>query len=105
MSEFTWDSGNRVHVAEHDVTPEEAEQVVLNNPFDLKFEIRNGEERLAQLGETNAGRILIVVTTMRDDLIRVVTAFPANKRLRNLYLTKKEGMYAQGGSEETELQE
>ena len=87
--QFDWDRGNIDHIALHGVTPAEAEQVVLNDPIDLQFQLRNGEERIAQVGETAAGRILVVITTVRDDLIRVVTAFPAIRRLRKLYLAQK----------------
>jgi uncharacterized protein len=87
---FDWNEANIRHIAEHGISPSEAEQVVLNNPLDLQFQLRNGEERIAQVGETDAGRILVVITTMRDDLIRVVTAFPAKERIRNVYLAQKE---------------
>jgi uncharacterized DUF497 family protein len=100
---FHWDEVNTRHIAKHGVTPPEAEQVVLNKPVDLEFQTGSGEERIVQLGETDEGRILVVVTTMRDDLIRVVTAFPAAKRLRKLYIAEK-GSY-EGGTEEEKLQE
>jgi uncharacterized DUF497 family protein len=87
---FSWDEANRSHIAEHDVSSEEAEQVVLNNPVDLEVQLRSGEERTLQLGETRTGRVLVVVTTWRDDRIRVITAFPANKKLRTLYERRRE---------------
>lgn len=105
MDGFFWDSGNKEHIAKHKVTPAEAEQVVSNNPIDLPLQVRNGEERIAQVGETDAGRLLVVITTMRDGLIRVVTAFPASKHFRNVYNAQKGCMDDQGGIEETELQE
>lgn len=89
MPQFDWDRGNVEHVASHGITPAEAEQVVLNHPIDLRFEVRGGEERIAQVGETDAGRILVVITTVRKDKIRVVTAIPANRKLRKLYLAQK----------------
>ncbi len=101
---FNWDKGNINHIAQHGISPAEAEQVINNNPLDLDFDTRNGEERTAQLGPTDAGRILVVITTMRDDLIRVVTAYPATKRLQHVYLTQKD-VTREGGIEETELQE
>ena len=100
---FDWDKANVAHIALHRVTPPEAEQVVLNDPLDLSFETSSGEERTAQVGETDAGRVLVVITTMRDDLIRVVTAFPAAKRLRKLYIIHR-GTH-EGGTEEEEIQE
>ena len=101
---FHWDAGNVDHIAKHGITPAEAEQVILNNPFDLEFQVRNGETRIPQLGETDAGRVLVVVTTMREELIRVVTAFPADVRLRKFYYAQK-GSTHEGGTEESELQE
>jgi uncharacterized DUF497 family protein len=40
-----------------------------------------GEERYLNLGATAQGRILLVVTTWREDRVRVVTAFEPIKRL------------------------
>jgi uncharacterized DUF497 family protein len=86
---FDWDDANRRHLAEHGVEPFEAEQVIANDPFDLEEQLRNGEERLLQVGETNALRILVVVTMWRGSKIRVVTAFPATPQLRSLYIAQK----------------
>ncbi|MGA9020618.1 MAG: BrnT family toxin [Terracidiphilus sp.] len=101
---FDWDTGNLNHIALHGVSRVEAEQAVLNDPIDLQFQDGTGEERVVQVGETNAGRILVVVTTMRDHLIRVVTAFPAKRRIRKVYLAQRKSIH-EGGTEETELQE
>ena len=38
--EFDWDEANIGHVALHSVLPEEAEQVILNDPVDLGEETR-----------------------------------------------------------------
>lgn len=73
--EFDWDEVNVGHVGRHSVLPDEAEQVILNDPVDLGIEIVEGEDRYLDLGATVKGRILLVVTTSRKDRIRVVTAF------------------------------
>jgi uncharacterized DUF497 family protein len=86
---FDWDSANIAHIAEHEVEPEEAEQVILNRPVDLKSELRNGEERVPHIGETDAGRILVVVTTLVGKKVRVITAWPANKSYRRYFLSMK----------------
>jgi uncharacterized DUF497 family protein len=86
---FDWDEANRKHLADHGVTPSEAEEVVTNDPLDLEEQFRNGEERLMQIGETNAMRILVVVTTWRGNRLRVVTAFPATPQLRKFYTAHK----------------
>ena len=83
--DFDWDSANMEHIARHGVTPEEAEQVVQNDPLDAPAAIRNGEVRTVHLGETDAGRLLVVVVTERSSKYRVVTARPAKKKERAFY--------------------
>jgi uncharacterized protein len=87
--QFEWDEQNVHHLALHQIAPVEAEQVIRNRPLDLESLLRNGEQRLAQIGETDAGRVLIVITTMRDNKIRVVTAWPANRNYRRYFLSMK----------------
>jgi uncharacterized DUF497 family protein len=88
--EFDWDEGNMGHLARHSVLPEEAEQVILNNPVDLGLEIVEREERYLNLGATLRGRVLLVVTTWREDRVRVVTAFEPIKRLIQFYYQERE---------------
>ena len=88
--EFDWDEANTGHIALHSVLPEEAEQVILNDPVDVGVEIIKGEERFINLGPTNKGRILLVVTTWREDRVRVVTAFEPIKRLIQFYYQQRE---------------
>ncbi len=93
MVQFDWDDGNRAHIAAHSVSCEEAEQVINNEPFDLEFQPVDGEERFVQLGETNAGRILVVVSTWRETLIRVITAFDAPNAMKRVYIVQKGNLY------------
>jgi uncharacterized DUF497 family protein len=101
---FDWDEGNLGHLKNHRISPEEPEQVILNRPIDRESYIRNGEERTAQIGETDEGRILIVVSTMRGKKVRVVTAWPAKERLRRYFLTQKRNGNV-GRTEEQDLRE
>ena len=87
--EFDWDQANIGHVGRHRVLPDEAEQIVLNDPMDLGMEIVEGEERHVSLGATAKGRLLIVVTTWRGGRIRVVTAFEPIKRLIEFYYKER----------------
>ena len=89
--EFDWDEANVGHLARHSVRPEEAEQVILNNPVDLGMEIVEREERDLNLGATLQGRVLLVVTTWRENRVRVVTAFEPIKRLIQFYYREREG--------------
>jgi uncharacterized DUF497 family protein len=87
---FEWDAHNISHIARHDVKPEEAERVILNDPLDFGFDPdANGEERWTYLRETDQARILMVVITLRGAKIRVVTSFEAEKRDKLAYLKMK----------------
>src|SRR5260370_22315599 len=88
--EFGWEEGNSGNVACHSVAPEEAEQVILHDPVDLGMEIIEGEERYLNPGATVQGRVLLVVTTWREDRVRVVTAFEPIKRLIQFYYQERE---------------
>ena len=89
---FDWDKANIGHIAEHDVVPEEAEEVMLNGPLDVGYDVVNGEERWSYLGETDEGRILRVIITLRGRLIRVLTAFEPSRFQKNLFLERKVGL-------------
>ena len=89
---FDWDDANTAHLAEHDVAPEEAEEVVFGDPLDAGFEAVEGEDRWSYIGETNDGRILRVVITFRNERIRVVTAFEPERHWKVFYLEQKAGM-------------
>lgn len=86
---FEWDDANLGHIARHQVSLEEAEQVIENDPLDIEAETVEGEERITSVGCTDRGRFLVVVTTLPGRRIRVVTAFPAPKPLIDLYFTQK----------------
>jgi hypothetical protein len=88
---FDWDKANIGHIAEHDVTPEEAEEALLGDPLEMAFEIVNGEERWTYVGNTALGRILRVAITLRDERSRVVTAFVAPKYWREMFWEQKGG--------------
>ncbi len=86
---FDWDDANNSHIARHGVTPAEAEQVILGASLPIEAQERSGEDRHTELGETTQGRLLLVVWTWRRRRIRVVTAFPANRKWRALWMRIK----------------
>jgi uncharacterized protein len=88
---FDWDDANILHLAEHNVAPEEAEELMLGDPIEVGFEVIDGEDRWSYVGETNDGRILRVVIAIRGNRTRIVTAFKPSIRSRLLYLRKKAG--------------
>jgi uncharacterized protein len=90
---FDWDDANIAHLAEHDVTPEEAEEIVLGDSMEMDFEVAGGEERWSYVGETSDARILRVVFTMRGERVRVVTAYdpsPLQKRIFQRWKTENQ---------------
>jgi len=83
---FDWDEENIGHISSHNVTPQEAEQVLRNNPADGGAQNVDGEERYVDVGWTDAMRLLVVITTARGDLTRVVTAYDPSQAVREFYL-------------------
>jgi uncharacterized DUF497 family protein len=88
---YDWDEHNKGHVAAHRVEPTEVEEVLANDPIyiETRIDSRSGEERVLELGHTNAGRILFVAWTPRGKLKRPVTAFDANRKTRAAYQRRR----------------
>ena len=88
---FDWDQANAGHIAAHGISPEEVAEVFSNDEIGIDYDVVGGEERWTVVGETDGGRVLVVVYTMRDDLVRPVTAYEASNRLRAHYYLGKKG--------------
>ena len=86
---FDWDDGNLKHLARHKVTVEEAEQVLLHDPVEIDYQVVDGEERFAAVGMTAPGRVLTIIWTDREGLVRVITAFDSSADDRAVYLSKR----------------
>jgi len=87
---FDWDDANRDHIARHGISPHETEEVLLNDPVDLLVQYDDVDgEKLQQVGETNMGRILVVISVLRGIKMRVATAWDASKSQKDLYLRQK----------------
>ena len=89
-TEFDWDEEIDDHIAEHGVTPEEAEDALIgpHRIPDVAYSTPM-ERRHAIVGATQAGRILFVVFTLRRGRMRVVAAFPAPRRARLRYRRRR----------------
>ncbi|MGO8944834.1 MAG: BrnT family toxin [Syntrophobacteraceae bacterium] len=91
-SGFEWDEGNsEKNWAKHRVTRFECEQIFFNLPFVVADDQKHshGEPRCYALGQTDRGRKLFVVFTMRDSLIRVISARNMNRAERRIYDEKE----------------
>jgi uncharacterized DUF497 family protein len=88
---LTWNAMNVAHIARHDVTPEEAEQVCHGTP--VVQQGKNG--RYLVLGPTQAGRMLTIVIDPEPDegegVFYPVTARPASRRERAIYQNERGG--------------
>ena len=85
---FQWDAGNADKNWDlHQVSQGECEQVFFNRPLLVAPDIEHSqrEPRYAALGQTNAACRLAVVFTIRETLIRVISARDMSRRERRIY--------------------
>jgi uncharacterized DUF497 family protein len=85
---FEWDAGNTdKNWLRHAVRQAEAEQAVLNTPLVLAVDMAHSqaEARFIALGQTDTGRGLAVVFTVRGNRIRVISARTMSKKERRVY--------------------
>lgn len=84
---FEWDEANIAHIARHDVTPDEAEEVFSDseNVLDEDVEHSRAEQRFLIIGKTEQGRLLYQVFTRRGDKIRVISSRDINRKEVALY--------------------
>ncbi len=85
--EFDWDDDNIEHIARHGVEPWEAEEAV-GDPDRVTRRRRGG--RLAVIGVTEAGRVLVVVLDRKDRGVwRVVTARDSSPNEKRSYRRRR----------------
>ena len=85
---FDWDEWNTSkNWDKHRITPEEAESIFFHDPLPLRSDEGHSirERRHLAMGETPAGRGLLVVFTVRKKLIRVISARDMNRRETEAY--------------------
>lgn len=85
---FDWGLGNfEKNQKKHQVTRWECEQLFFNEPlviFDDEKHSKSESRRFA-LGQTDLHRKLMIVFTMRNNLIRVISARPMSRKERKYY--------------------
>lgn len=85
---FQWDKGNSCkNLVKHDVSDGECEEIFFNEPIMFLHDVKHSgvENRFAAFGVTNSGRLLTVVFTGREKLIRVISARDMNRKERGFY--------------------
>jgi uncharacterized protein len=86
---FEWDDGNSGKNREkHGVADFETEEIFFNRPLIVRYDATYSsekEKRWRAFGETDRGRGLFVVFTVRRTLIRVISARVMTRRERRSY--------------------
>ena len=83
-----WDAWNVGHIARHDVTPDEVEQLCRGKPLTSE----TYRERLRLIGPTDAERMLTVILAPEGNgVYYTVTARPASRRERRRYTAELRG--------------
>jgi uncharacterized protein len=93
LSGFDWDEGNRdKNSNKHGVSNWECEQLFFNEPLIILEDARHSasEQRMHALGRTDDDRELFIVFTVRNSLIRMISARDMHKKERKFYEQAKE---------------
>ncbi len=85
---FEWDDGNiNKNWLKHKVSPAECEQIFFNKPLVIQDDIKHSEaeKRFYALGRTDSRRTLFIAFTVRNKLIRVISARDMSRKEREVY--------------------
>jgi len=85
---FLWDKGNfEKNRLKHKVLNSECEQVFFNEPLIVADDLKHSqkEKRWYVLGRTDLNRKLFIVFTIRNKLIRIISARDMTKKERKIY--------------------
>ena len=82
VSRFEWDKANIEHIARHQVTPEEVEEVFAGQNI-----IKRTRDGMYQaFGNTDDGRYLFVVFVRKKGMIRVITGRDMTRAERKYFM-------------------
>ena len=85
---FEWDEENAdKNWLLHQVSHTECEQAFFNEPLVVANDEKHShsEKRYFLLGQTDLGRLLFIVFTLRKNLVRVISARDMHKKEREIY--------------------
>jgi uncharacterized DUF497 family protein len=100
---FEWDEGNsEKNWVKHQVSRAECEELFFNEPLVAAPDEKHADDepRYYVLGQTDEGRRLFVVVTIRDKLIRVISARAMSRREAKEY---ERAQTKEGHAEDTEV--
>ncbi len=91
---FQWDEGNsEKNWLEYKVSKTEREQVFFNHPLVVPHDSEHSdkdETSFCLLGQTDWGRFLFIIFSIRDEAIRVISARDMSKREKRTYIRNAE---------------
>ena len=88
FSGFVWDKGNiDKNWIKHKVSTAECEQIFFNRPLVIQNDVLHSktEKRFYALGTTDMKRTLFIAFTVRNNLIRVISARDMSRKEREIY--------------------
>jgi len=88
--EFDWDQHNEKHLAQHGVSRDDAEDVLLGNHILVEYQTDGNEQRWVAVGGTRTGRILNIVFAVRDEAVRPITGWVADRETADSYIREWE---------------
>jgi len=85
--EFQWDSGNSHKNSKHQVNNTEIEEIFFDPDKVMAPDHKHSkvEQRYILLGKTKQQRLLYAVFTVRDGVVRIISARDVNKKEAYLY--------------------
>lgn len=87
-SGFDWDKGNfQKNWIKHSVSALECEQIFFNQPLIVQNDMKHSgnEYRFFVLGKTDFKRLLFISFTIRNNVIRVISARDMSRKERKVY--------------------
>lgn len=99
---FQWDENNtNKNWITHQVRWTEAEEAFFNEPLIVTTDVHHSSQeiRFFALGQTDAGRRLFLSFTVRNQMIRVISARDMSRNERKVYqYAQSEDAFEQGGN-------
>src|SRR5690349_12676410 len=86
---FDWDDENISHLKRHQIEPWEVEEFFRNDPAIRGHEVVDGEDRWTAAGATLSLRVLTLVFTVRNDRIRPITGWDADRQTKKEYFLER----------------
>jgi uncharacterized protein len=93
---FQWDEGNQdKNWNKHKVTTTEAEEAFLDPHRLIRKDLLHSEaeQRFILIGETKKARLLFIVFTTRDDVVRVISARDMKTKFKKEYYKRRGAIY------------